>query len=53
MLDLVVGAVESQAVFVLRARPVANVDLMASSTVEEVVLMTYSCTDTADRPVTW
>ena len=51
--DLVIGAHESQSVFVLRSIPVATVNISVTTDVEEVELDTYACTDFNGLPVTW
>ena len=51
--DLVIGAHESQSVFVLRSIPVATVNISITTNVEEVELDSFNCTDFNEQPVTW
>ena len=51
--DLVIGAHESQSVFVLRSIPVATVNISITTDVEEVELDSYDCTDFNRQQISW
>lgn len=50
--DLVVGAHESQSVFILRTRPVAIVNITITLNSEEVMLQDYDCLYQG-KPIAW
>ena len=53
LLDLVIGAFESQSVFVLRSRPVAVASIsLLNITFDEVQLSTFRCKHNG-LPVNW
>ena len=43
LIDLVIGAFESQVVFVLRSRPVAIASISLNITVKKIELNTFAC----------
>ena len=51
--DLVVGAYESQTVFVLRSIPVAVADITITAPSDPIRLDDYNCRDPNDNPITW
>lgn len=51
--DLVVGAYDSQAVFVLRAIPVAVANISMNVLVNEIELGDNNCGHPTSDPVTW
>lgn len=50
--DLVIGAVESQAVFVIRSHPVANIEVDVASDTETVLFGSKECV-LNENPTIW